>query len=615
MKSRLFSMLATISWMFVMGLTQAQVPRTINYQGYLTTPSGAPVNSPGLQMVFNIYNVAASGGALHTETQTVVVNNGIFNVLLGSAATLTLPFDVPYYLGVTPGADAEMTPRQPLAASPYAIRAATATTAASSDALSPAATVPGSQITNASITAAKLASSGCTGNQILQYNGSAWVCAALPTASGGTVTSVATGSGLTGGPITGSGTIAVDYAIVQGRVTDNCPPGSSIRAIATDGTVTCQANSATAAAPQATSTGVPIFQNFASRSATITIGSDGLPVIAFLAPTTSQLMLLRCGTPTCLPSGQNDVRSIDTASGQPPAIAIGSDGFPILSYHNGTTVKFAKCSSVDCATVTLRTIDSATASAAGNPSGISVGADGFPLIFYNRGTGLRVARCSNASCSTSTSTTLANLNQTTTHLSVATGSNGLPVVVFGETSSGFSSLRLLRCGDATCSAGLLNNVSVEDVQAANAFQYTSVAIGLDGLPIIAFYNAINGDLKVLRCTSAACDSNGTTTTTVDTTGDVGKYASIAIPPDGLPIISYYDATNTELKTAKCGNVGCTANNTIQSITADAGDVGQETSVTIGLDGMPVIAYTDVTNTRLRVARCNNSFCTPYFRRR
>jgi hypothetical protein len=31
--------------------------------------------------------------------------------------------------------------------------------------------------------------------------------------------------------------------------------------------------------------------------------------------------------------------------------------------------------------------------------------------------------------------------------------------------------------------------------------------------------------------------------------------------------------------------------------------------------MPVIAYTDVTNTRLRVARCNNAFCTPYFRRR
>ncbi len=414
MKSRLFSMLAIVTWLLTVGIAHSQIPRTINYQGYLTTPTGAPVSNPALQMVFNIYNVASSGSALHTETQTVVVNNGIFNVLLGSAATLTLPFDVQYYLGVTPGADPEMSPRQPLAASPYAIRAATAatattaisansaTTATTADALSPAATVPGSQIANASITATKLAANGCTPNQVLQYNGSAWICAALPAASGGTVTSVATGSGLTGGPITGSGMIEVDYEQVQGRVTGTCPPGSSIRAIATDGTVTCQTNSASAAAPQSTGTGVPIGPNFASRTGAITIGSDGLPVIAFLAPTNNQLMLLKCGTPSCLPANQNDLQTIDTASGHPPAIAIGSDGFPIISYHNGAAVKLAKCNSVACNTVTLRNIDNLTPTAAGNPSGISVGADGFPLIFYNRSSSLRMTRCTNATCGTST---------------------------------------------------------------------------------------------------------------------------------------------------------------------------------------------------------------------
>ncbi len=46
----------------------------------------------------------------------------------------------------------------------------------------------------------------CATNQVPKWNGSAWTCAA-DTNSGGTVTSVATGSGLTGGPITGSGTI------------------------------------------------------------------------------------------------------------------------------------------------------------------------------------------------------------------------------------------------------------------------------------------------------------------------------------------------------------------------------------------------------------------------
>jgi len=46
----------------------------------------------------------------------------------------------------------------------------------------------------------------CTANQVLQWNGTAWVCASVGT---GTVTSVASGAGLTGGPITGAGTLSI----------------------------------------------------------------------------------------------------------------------------------------------------------------------------------------------------------------------------------------------------------------------------------------------------------------------------------------------------------------------------------------------------------------------
>src|SRR5262245_7462732 len=41
------------------------------------------------------------------------------------------------------------------------------------------------------------------------------------------VTSVSTGSGLTGGPITTTGTISVNPAQVQSRVTGTCPTGSA----------------------------------------------------------------------------------------------------------------------------------------------------------------------------------------------------------------------------------------------------------------------------------------------------------------------------------------------------------------------------------------------------
>jgi len=64
--------------------------------------------------------------------------------------------------------------------------------------------------------------------------------------SGGTVTKVGTGSGLTGGPITTSGTISVDAAQVQTRVTGSCSGGTSIRVINENGTVGCSAGGVTA---------------------------------------------------------------------------------------------------------------------------------------------------------------------------------------------------------------------------------------------------------------------------------------------------------------------------------------------------------------------------------
>ena len=107
------------------GGAQAAVPHEINYQGYLTTPGGAPVNAT-VQMVFSLYAAATGGTALHSETQGVAVASGVFNVRIEAqpGQPLALPFDVPYWLGVKVEMDAEMEPRQALAAAPYSIRAA-----------------------------------------------------------------------------------------------------------------------------------------------------------------------------------------------------------------------------------------------------------------------------------------------------------------------------------------------------------------------------------------------------------------------------------------------------------------------------------------------------------
>ena len=38
-------------------------------------------------------------------------------------------------------------------------------------------------------------------------------------------------------------------------------------------------------------------------------------------------------------------------------------------------------------------------------------------------------------------------------------------------------------------------------------------------------------------------------------------------------------------------------------------------ITIGTDGLPLISYYDATSANLKVTHCSNTFCVPYFRRR
>ena len=97
----------------------AQAPKQMHYQGFLTSSAGAPVNTPA-EVTFRIYGAPSGGSPLWSETHAAVpVANGTFSVLLGTLSPLNLPFNVPYWLGIKVGADAEMAPRQALAAAPY----------------------------------------------------------------------------------------------------------------------------------------------------------------------------------------------------------------------------------------------------------------------------------------------------------------------------------------------------------------------------------------------------------------------------------------------------------------------------------------------------------------
>ena len=45
-------------------------------------------------------------------------------------------------------------------------------------------------------------------------------------------------------------------------------------------------------------------------------------------------------------------------------------------------------------------------------------------------------------------------------------------------------------------------------------------------------------------------------TTLDSTDNMGQYSAITIGTDGLPVIAYFDGTNYNLKVVKCTNPFC-----------------------------------------------------------
>ena len=310
----------------------------------------------------------------------------------------------------------------------------------------------------------------------------------------------------------------------------------------------------------------------------------------------------------------NTLSSVDTGGdmGSYTSLTIGPDGLPVISYSDTTTgnLKVTKCNDVVCtgADETRSTVDSGGSGY--QYTSITIGTDGFPVIsYYVAGSlDLKVAKCGNAACSSgNTLTTVDSTGNVGAHASISIASDGFPVVSYYDIDN--SALKVAKCGNAACSSG--NTLTTVD-SGARGF-YTSITVSNDGLPVISSVDGNDGHLRVAKCGNAAC-SSGNTLTTVDSTSGTISRTSIAISNDGLPVISYYDVTNGDLRVAKCGNAACSSGDTI-TIVDSTGDIGFYPSIAIGADGLPVISYYDVTNGDLKVAHCGNQYCQPYWTRR
>ena len=103
-------------------IVYAAVPHLINYQGRLTDSSGVPLNG-SYNLTFRIYDAETAGSLLWQEAHSgVVIQKGIFSILLGSVTDLSLAFDRPYFLEIVVAGEV-MNPRQRITSVGYAITA------------------------------------------------------------------------------------------------------------------------------------------------------------------------------------------------------------------------------------------------------------------------------------------------------------------------------------------------------------------------------------------------------------------------------------------------------------------------------------------------------------
>jgi hypothetical protein len=354
----------------------------------------------------------------------------------------------------------------------------------------------------------------------------------------------------------------------------------------------------------------------------VAVGSDGLPVLVYRTSTGNPgLRFVHCNNESCTTWTTTTLDTSSGNQGQYASVTIGKDGYPVIAYGDVTNhqVHVAKCYTLTCSSETSNTVDTVTAGAGVNYwTTVSIGADGNPIVTYEDPNAtvalMKIAHCNAPDCSGSTDVTTldgdgvgGNSTDATAMSSNAIGTDGLAVATWYDSTG--QDLKFVHCTNTSCTTrGTTLSLDTAGIKG----QYPRVAIGADGDPIISYRDSANSTLRILHCGNTTCTANNSISSPDGTANVTGNYDSIAIGLDGLPIVSYYDSTNKILKAVKCGNLQCTTGNTVSIVdNTTSADIGADSSITILPDGLPFISEGDnsTANEHFYVVRCGNPSCS------
>jgi hypothetical protein len=592
-------------------VAQTPLGTAFTYQGRLMD-GGTPANG-AYDLQFELYDAFSAGNTIgSTLTQTNVnVAGGVFTVLIDFGASAFNGNARWLQIGVRSGGSADpfipLSPRQVVSPVPNALYAINASNTGQLG-----GQLPTFYLDLASHTGTLdvvRGGTGATSGPVARSN--------LGAAASGANSDITSLSGLTT-PLSvaqgGTGANSIAGSAFQARISGNCTAGTTIQTINADGTVVCSTESLR---PGFVLTSLNSAVN-PSTETSITIGSDGLGLISHMArvSASSVLSIAHCDNPECTSASITGLDSVP--GGRSNSITIGTDGFGLITYQSNSGAKIAHCENVLCSTATITTLGLPTV--ANIMHTITIGSDGLGIILYTGGT-ISVAHCADVPCTSATMTTLSTNGVNPGAGSIVIGTDGLPVLAYTQSNGQL----IFHCDSFDCS-------QKTQIGLISLGFFVSMAIGIDGAPIITYVDtplSAPANIKVAHCSnSTVCLP--VTTTTLDTTDfetnpDNSWTTSVVIADDGFPTISYirYATKNSsgEIKVVHCTTLACTSSvpttiNTIPLMNA----MGWHSSMTIGNDGRPLIAYWVPVagvpaNTVLKVAHCGNTYCSPFAVRR
>jgi hypothetical protein len=317
--------------------------------------------------------------------------------------------------------------------------------------------------------------------------------------------------------------------------------------------------------------------------ASVAIGTDGLPLISYYDATNQSLKVAHCDDRAC---SNALISTLDQArGGRFGAITIGSDGLGLIAYFSEppAAAAVAHCRDQACSKASITILPRPNYwDGIDQTMAVAVGIDGLPLIAFSMyhitidGTEMRdwVAHCSDVACS---AVSLRSFDQwvrgpraigESQPLSLAIGPDGMGLIAYsrggGGGVGGHSTLHVAHCALPDCSTWDLTQIKpgFRESYPYDTGLYPSISVRPGGLPSISFYDygGPNPRLQLASCLDPLCDSGGPFTrpgiSTLDVGADVGQFGSMTVGVDGLPFISYYDATNGHLKVLHCGSPQC-----------------------------------------------------------